>query len=151
MGGKKKVILEDLKLLEGNIEGLEEKQPDTPLEAPEEEQPEEHPDCIQAVKEKKPRTQKQIDAFNKCIEIRGKRREERKGIRDETAVVKKVELEEKIVKKAVSIKKKQLKEQIALDAISDDDTPIEELKVKKRVRIREPSPPPPPPPLFIFR
>lgn len=150
MGGKKQVILQDLKVLDGNIECLEEKQPE---KAPDEEQPEEQPDCIQAVKEKKPRTQKQIDAFNRCIEMRSKKRGERKEKRDETAVVKKVELEEKIVKKAISIKKKELKQQLALDAISDDDTPIEELKVKKRVRIREPSPPPPPPPppLFIFR
>ena len=75
---------------------------------------------------------------------------EHKEIRDENAVVKKVELEEKIVKKAVSIKKKQLKQQIALDAISDDDTPIEELKVKKRVRISEPEYIPPPPLRYLY-
>lgn len=148
---KKKEILQQLQVLtEPHLEELEDKNTQTEQEPPDEEQPEENPDCIQAVKEKKQRTQKQIDAFKACLEIKRKKAMERKEIRDENAVVKKVELEEKIVKKAVSIKKKQLKEQIALDAISDDDTPIEELKVKKRVRISEPSPPPPPP-LFIFR
>ena len=49
------------------------------------------------------------------------------------AGLEKVKLEEKIVKKAVAIKKKQIKKQIALDDISDDDTPLEEIKkiVKK--------------------
>ena len=149
---KKKQILQELQVLtEPHLEELEDKNTQTEQEAPEEEQQVENPDCIQAVKEKKPRTQKQIDAFKACLEIKRKKAMERKEIRDENAVVKKVELEEKIVKKAVSIKKKQLKQQIALDAISDDETPIEELKVKKRVRISEPEYIPPPPPLFIFR
>lgn len=148
MGEKKKILQELQVLTEPSLEVLEEGKTE---EQPEEDQQEENTDCIQAVKEKKPRTQKQIDAFKACLEIKRKKAMERKGIRDEDAVVKKVELEEKIVKKAVSIKKKQLKQQIALDAISDDDTPIEDLKVKKRVRIREPEYIPPPPPLFIFK
>lgn len=150
MTKKKEILLQELKILNEPLENIEEEKQDEPESVEEEKQDEpENTDCIQAVKEKKPRTQKQIDAFNKCIEIRGQRRGERKEIRDENAEVKKVELEEKIVKKAVSIKKKQLKKQMALDDISDDDTPMEQLKVKKRVIIREPSPPPPP--LFIFR
>jgi hypothetical protein len=39
-------------------------------------------------------------------------------------------MEEKIVKKAISIKKKQILKQKVLDEISDDETPIEEVKKK---------------------
>ena len=38
-------------------------------------------------------------------------------------------IEEKIVKKALSIKKKEIKKQEILDEISDDETPIEQIKV----------------------
>ena len=38
-------------------------------------------------------------------------------------------IEEKIVKKALSIKKKEIKKQEILDEISDDETPIEKVKI----------------------
>ena len=38
-------------------------------------------------------------------------------------------IEQKIVKKALSIKKKEIKKQEILDEISDDETPIEQIKV----------------------
>ncbi len=41
-------------------------------------------------------------------------------------------LEEKIVKKAVSIKKRQIKKEHVLDDIEDDDTPIEQLPIRKQ-------------------
>jgi large subunit ribosomal protein L34e len=37
--------------------------------------------------------------------------------------------EQKIVKKALSIKKKEIKKQEILDEISDDETPIEKIKI----------------------
>ena len=46
----------------------------------------------------------------------------------------KEDLEDKIVKKAISIKKKQIKKEAILDEISDDETPIQKIKeiAKKR-------------------
>ena len=84
-------------------------------------------------KAKKPRSQKQIDAFARALEIKKEKALARKAERDLNAGLEKVKLEEKIVKKAVAIKKKQIKKQIALDDISDDDTSLEEIKkiVKK--------------------
>ena len=38
-------------------------------------------------------------------------------------------IEQKIVKKALSIKKKEIKKQEILDEISDDETPIEKIKI----------------------
>jgi hypothetical protein len=64
----------------------------------------------------------------------------------------KKELEEKILSKAISIKKKQLKKSV-LDEISDDDTPMEEIKAivktKKSKPIPIPKPPPAPPQQII--
>lgn len=61
----------------------------------------------------------------------------------------KKKLEEKIIKKAVSLKKKQIKKELALDEISDDETPIEEIKqkiiTKKTVEIQQK-----PKPKYIF-
>jgi DNA-binding PadR family transcriptional regulator len=54
--------------------------------------------------------------------------------------------EEKVVQKAIAVKKKQLKQAI-LDEISDDDTPIEEIKQivkQKKVTIPKPKPAPEP-------
>ena len=92
---------------------------------------------------------------------------ERKAQREAEEAERKKQLEEKVVNKAISIKKKQLKQEIALDEISDDDTPIEEIKQKviakkqvptskQTVKYQQPTPPPTPPPqikakpTFIF-
>ena len=49
-------------------------------------------------------------------------------------------LEQKIVKKAISIKKKQIKKEAVLDEISDDETPIEAIKqiAKKKKQLIPP-------------
>lgn len=111
-------VIEDLAILEN--EEVEE------VEEPEEVEDDEE---IQAKpKIKKPRSEAQIAAFKKTIEIRAenrKRRAEEKKIQEAKD---KVELEQKIIKKAVSIKKKELKKQIVLDEISDDDENIEVIK-----------------------
>ena len=61
----------------------------------------------------------------------------------------KLGLEDKIVKKAISIKKKQIKKEAVLDEISDDETPIQKIKeiAKKR---NHPAPQPEPKQQFIF-
>jgi hypothetical protein len=79
-------------------------------------------------KPKRERTQKQIEAFNKCIETKKKKAAERAAEAKRLAEYDRKALEEKVVKKAISIKKKQIKKQSALDEISDDDTPIEKVK-----------------------
>jgi 23S rRNA-/tRNA-specific pseudouridylate synthase len=79
-------------------------------------------------KVKKPRTEKQIEAFKKAQENRAK------NILLKKEAGKKA-LEEKILKKALSIKKKQINKQYdlaVLDQISDDETPMEEIKQKHR-------------------
>jgi hypothetical protein len=51
------------------------------------------------------------------------------------------ELEEKIIKKAVSLKKKQIKKQAVLEDISDDETPIEVIKeIKRKIPAPQPVP-----------
>jgi hypothetical protein len=49
-------------------------------------------------------------------------------------------LEQKIVKKAISIKKKQIKKEAVLDEISDDETPMEAIKqiAKKKKQLIPP-------------
>jgi hypothetical protein len=70
---------------------------------------------------KKPRSQKQIEAFevakNKRYTILRERKEEMNKL-----------LEEKILQKALSIKKRQIKAMAIFDGIPDDNTPIEEIK-----------------------
>lgn len=72
-------------------------------------------------KEKKPRTEKQIEAFKKASAIRDANRAKKKEDG-------KKEMEEKILKKAISIKKKQIKKAYTIDDISDDETPIEQIR-----------------------
>lgn len=89
---------------------------------------------------KKPRTEKQIEAFKKAQENRAKnillKKEQGKK-----------EFEEKILQKAISIKKKQINKQYdlsVLDQISDDETPLEEIKQKHRAVTPPPIRPLPP-------
>ena len=51
-------------------------------------------------------------------------------------------VEERVIKKALSIKKRQIKEQLALDEISSDDEPIEEIVPKMKKAIARQSLPP---------
>lgn len=79
-------------------------------------------------KAKKPRTAKQLEAFEKAKAIRDanalKRKEDAKRLAEEERKL----IEEKLIKKAISIKKKQIKKQAVLEEISDDETPIEKVK-----------------------
>jgi len=95
------------------------------------------------VKQKKPRSEKQIEAFNKA---RGKmvtNLNARKEKQEQDAIQKQKEIEEKIVKKAIAIKKREIKSKAILDSIPDDDTPIEEIKkiaTKVPVKVAEKEP-----------
>ena len=121
-----------------------------PVAAPE---PESENDASSIEAPKKPRTDKQKAAFQKVLETRDANRRARAEARAATQEADKALLEEKIVKKAVSIKKKQIKRQIALEDISDDDEPIEDIKKKlaARPRVRAaPAPAAPEPIKIIF-
>jgi len=74
---------------------------------------------------KKPRSEKQIEAFKKAQA----KRDENRAIRKENT---KKALEEKVIQKAISIKKSQVRKLQVLDQISDDETPIEEIKKIQR-------------------
>lgn len=82
----------------------------------------------QPIKAKKPRSQKQIEQFERIRAIRDANRKARAEERALQEAQNKKELEDKIVKKAISIKKKQILKQKVLDEVSDDETPIEEVK-----------------------
>jgi predicted ribonuclease YlaK len=79
-------------------------------------------------KVKKPRTEAQLKAFEKARENARLNAEKRKAEREIKALEERKEVEEKLVKKAISIKKKQIKQQAVLDEISDDDTPLIEIQ-----------------------
>ena len=60
-------------------------------------------------------------------------------------------IEQKIVKKAVSIKKKQIKKEALLEEISDDETPIQKIKeIAKKKTHPAPQPPVNAKPQYIF-
>jgi hypothetical protein len=127
---RKQILQELLDLENENVEDLEEvnKIPNDTIKKVETITSNENKEDEQITKPKKPRTQKQLDAFEKAKQIRDantiKRKEEQKKKEDEERKI----IEAKLVKKAISIKKKEIKKQAVLDAISDDETPIEKIK-----------------------
>lgn len=85
-------------------------------------------DAVEAVKVKKPRTPKQLEAFNKALAIRDANTLARKAEQEKKKEEERKALEEKLVKKAIAVKKKQIKKQQMLDEISDEDTPLQQEK-----------------------
>ena len=83
-------------------------------------------DCI--TKPKKQLTEKQLEALRKGQQTRDENARKRKEEAGRLAEIERKKIEEKIVKKAISIKKKEIKKQSLLDEISDDDTPIQKIK-----------------------
>ena len=94
------------------------------------------------VKEKKPRTQKQIDAFEKVRALRDIKRGERKEVRIKDAEVRTKIVEDKIVKKAISIKKKQILQDANLDDVDEEIEDIPVAVVKKIMTKYKHKPPP---------
>jgi hypothetical protein len=81
-------------------------------------------------KVKKPRSQKQIEQFEKARATRDAKRKQKMEQKILEEQQRQKELEDKILQKAISIKKKQILKQKVLDEISDEETPIEEVKAK---------------------
>jgi hypothetical protein len=155
---RKEQLLKELQdLEETNTEETEEDNGVTykdPLEHMDEPIQADKTDTKTAVKEKKPRTAKQIEAFEKARHTREKNALARKQSRDEEAIAIRKQVEDKLVKKAIAVKKKQIKQEAILDEISDDDTPLEEVekiatrsvaktRLKREVAKDFPAPPPP--------
>lgn len=155
---RKEQLLKELQDLEETI--TEETEEDNgviykdPLEHMDEPLQADKKDTKKAVKEKKPRTAKQIEAFEKARQTREKNALARKQMRDEEAIAIRKQVEDKLVKKAIAVKKKQIKQQAILDEISDDETPLEEVekiatrsvtktRLKREVSKDFPAPPPP--------
>lgn len=119
-----------------------------PLQASKEEQEEEIPRalCDPPVKPKKKASEKQLEAMAlgrlKRFELIDMRKKQAQIDRENE----KKQLEEKIVQKAISIKKKEIKKSLVLDEISDDETPIEEIKTAVKAKKQQPPPKPPPQP-----
>ena len=91
--------------------------------------------CVQCCNKKTrpPPSEKQIEGFKKCREKRMENIQKRKEALKEFEEKIKSEMENKIVKKAISIKKKQILREDELEEFSDDDTPLEEVvKVAKK-------------------
>ena len=99
---------------------------------------------------KRERTEAQKIAWEKALATRQANRDNRKTAKEtekeriarelnEKKLLAKKQVEDKIVRKAISIKKKAIKKEIILDEISDDDTPIEEIKqIVKRQQSKPP-------------
>lgn len=82
------------------------------------------------------RSEKLKDAFKLVLKKRHVNRDNR-AIKDKLKNEKELKLDEKVLSKAISIKKKEIKSQIVLDEISDDDTPLEEIKkIRKKLKKR---------------
>ena len=77
---------------------------------------------------KKPRTEKQIAVFERAKATAKTNAENRRIVAELRAKEERELLDKKIVQKAIAIKKKEIKKQAVLDAVSDDDTPIEEIR-----------------------
>ena len=115
--------------------------------------------CDPPPKPKKVATEKQLEAMRLGREKRDQQIKLRREAEEQEKATQKKLLEDKIVKKAISIKKKEIKKSTLLDEISDDDTPIEEIKtaikakpIPKQVVTQAPpkaQPPPPPAPKEI--
>lgn len=106
---------------------------------------------------KKERTDAQKEATRRMLEARDKKRAERpsvKAVKEDLKALRNQQIEElkaqavkeyqdSLVKKAISIKKKQIKKHVELEEISDDDTPIEEIrKITKKLPTKVSNPTP---------
>ena len=86
-------------------------------------------------KVRKPKTQKQMDAFQLVVEKRKENVKIRQAEKVKEEEEKKKVVEMKIVKKAISIKKKEIKKQMILDEISDDEEDvIQKPKIKPKTK-----------------
>ena len=132
-----------------NILALDDNDLNIPLEA------------SKTIKKKKVLTERQLEVLsNARAKLAEKNRErlitkrlEQQAIEDEVQRrlnEYKLGLEDKVVKKAISIKKKQIKKEQILDEISDDETPMEKIKEIAKKKNHPATQPVEPKQQFIF-
>lgn len=138
--------LEEIEKIENSLNSIDLEEQNDTLEIP------------KPGRKKRVPSQKQLDVLKSAREkalLNAKEKQLQKRLEEE-AIQLEVEkrlnqykkgLEEKIIKKAVSIKKKEIKRQAALDDISDDDTPMEKIK---QIATKQNHPPAPQQPKYIF-
>ncbi len=108
------------------VQELQDSRKEKPVES--EEHSNEPTDDVPLIKPKKPRTPAQMEALAKAKEKARINAEERKKQREQEEKARKEEEEKLILAKAISIKKKEIKRKKILEDISDDETPIEQIK-----------------------
>ena len=84
-------------------------------------EPEQESQPLPIAKIKKPRSEKQMEVFNRMQEKGLEKRAEKKEVKDAIMKVKKEEKESRIVKTALTIKMKEKKREANLEEVSDDD------------------------------
>ena len=84
----------------------------------------------------RPRTAKQIEQFKKVIENKMKNASERKKQAEIKADADKLELEDKLVKKAIAVKKKQIRKQKIIDDISSGEEGDQVIQKTKPVKAK---------------
>jgi hypothetical protein len=115
---------------------------------------------------KKERTEAQKEATRRMLEARDRNRANRVSVKAQKEDLKLIrdrqiadlkaqaikEYQDSLVKKAISIKKKEIKRKVELEEIvSDDDTPIEEIrKIVKKAPVKAPVVPVPSKPQITF-
>ena len=122
---KKKEILATLAILKNgkpprdedvdDIQACKDPEPEPEPEPEQESQP------LPSVKVKKPRSEKQMEEFNRMQEKGMEKRAEKKEDKYAIMKVKKEEKENRIVKTALTIKMKEKKREAILEEVSDDD------------------------------
>lgn len=94
------------------------------------------------VKEKKPRSEAQLEAWAKAVQARAENREKRKKEKEAEEEARKKDLEDKIILKAKRIKKSQEKvlgnlDELKVDDDDDDEDYKEPIKVKRAPRVKK--------------
>jgi hypothetical protein len=102
-----------------------------------EEAPEEEVILIKTIK--KPRSQAQMDAFERAKTARSLNTEKRKQEREQEKFIYEQEVEQKLIKKAISLKKQQIRDTMIIDKIPDynDDHEEEIKKVVQKEKMRK--------------
>jgi hypothetical protein len=127
---RKKELLQELALLDNEGEEQEKEQPqekeDKPLEKP----------------RKKggnttKRNEKQLESLEKGRVVWRAIKAKENKIKEENNIIRKQELEKKLIEKAIKIKKKQLKRIEVFDELSDEDTMPQEIQKPKQVKPKQ--------------
>ena len=84
----------------------------------------------------RPRTAKQIEQFKKVVENKMKNASERKQKAELKAEADKMELEQKLVHKAIAVKKKQIRKQKIIDDISSGEEGDQVIQKTKPVKAK---------------